>query len=83
MPYCDGRGLCFRICICECYDQDCGKPVCYCGHSSHKKINSIYCKKSCNKNCELVECKICKKKCPQVLLDIYNDMCLDCAFKNI
>jgi hypothetical protein len=90
MSPCDGRGNCIRQCVCTCYDQDCAQPVCFCGHRTHTKIiggdreSDIYCKKPCDKNCELKECtnyRLCKKKCPQVFLDCYNGMCMDCAIR--
>ena len=95
MSSCDGRGFCIQQCGCTCYDQDCAQPVCFCGHTSHSvsgnkmiggdKESDIYCKKACDKNCKLIECnnyRLCRKKRPQVLLDLYNGICKDCAIMN-
>ena len=84
MSSCDGRGNCFRQCVCRCYDQDCARPVCFCGHASHSVSVNSWCKKPCDKNCELKECnnyRLCKKKCPQVFLDCYNGLCMECAIR--
>ena len=84
MSSCDGRGFCIRQCVCTCYDQDCAQPVCFCGHAGHTVSGNGWCKKPCDKNCELKECsnyKLCKNKCPQVFLDCHNGMCMDCAIR--
>ena len=87
MAECTGLGECFDQCICTCYDQDCGKLVCFCGHASHKKtiggkgIYDVYCKEECPYNCKLVECsnyKLCNTKMPQILINIYKGMCSEC-----
>ena len=83
MSVCQGRGECFRQCICFC-----DVEPCTCAHARHQKVSggeeftSKFCHKVCQHNCKLAPCKnytLCKQSRPQHLLDCYNGMCLDCA----
>jgi Zinc finger, C3HC4 type (RING finger) len=92
MSSCEGRGTCFQQCCCVCYeDEECDIPsdVCSCGHrNSHIQFIGgttecdIYCQKECPHNCQLVECynfRLCGIKEPQECLDLFNEMCSECA----
>ena len=88
MSGCKGRGDCITQCFCDCYDDDDNPIKCECGHRHHQKLiggstdGDIYCQTECPHKCKLIEChnfKLCGTKCPQVLLDAHNGMCVDCA----
>ena len=88
---CSGRGECITQCCCSCYDdEDCDilSEICTCGHRNHVQMTGgitecdIYCRVSCEYNCQLVEChnfKLCGQKRPLHILDCHNGMCADCA----
>lgn len=88
---CNGYGYCIIQCCCSCYedeDEEIPSEHCICGHRDHPKLFGgdscfdIYCKETCDFNCQLVQChnfKMCNKKRPQWLLFTHGGMCVDCA----